>query len=404
LNILMLSPWLPWPPHDGARIRILETLKFLSQRHRVTLLGHINSEEERANIKDVAELCEEVFVELISNRADARLVRMMRAAGSGKPFIQGIHYSQSLARRVRALTEKRDFNIIHVELSLISRYVRSVSPRSRAKTILSTHNIESQRFERELKLSSWSLRRLVLLADSVLFRNWEERALAPFDGAIAVSEHDKSWLESRFGERPVGLVRNGVDTRYFSRTSPYSAASQKIVFTGVMDYPPNVDAVVWFVEAILPQLKGICPALSFQIVGARPSPRVGALAVHEGVEVTGEVDDIRPYVEDALGFVVPLRSGGGTRLKILQAMSMGCPVISTSIGAEGLELVAGENVLFAEHPDEFVEHIALLQAQPQQARLLGEAGRRCALERYDWQTCLGGIEDIYRRAMGAQDL
>ncbi len=400
----MLSPWLPWPPHDGARIRILETLKFLSQRHRVTLFGHINSEDERSNIKDVAEWCEDVCVELVPNRADVRFTRMVKAAGSGKPFIQGIHYSEALSQRVRAITKERDFDIIHVELSLISRYADSVSPSSHAKKILSTHNIESQRFERELKLSSWSLRRLVLLGDSVLFRNWEERALAPFDGAIAVSAHDKSWLESRLGGRPVGLAPNGVDTRDFSRTRPYSAASQTIVFTGVMDYLPNVDAVVWFVEEVLPQLQRVCPALSFQIVGARPSPRVNALAAHAGVEVTGEVDDIRPYVQDALGFVVPLRSGGGTRLKILQAMSMGCPVISTAIGAEGLELNAGEDILIAGRPDEFVEQVSFLQAHPQEAQRLGEAGRRRVLEHYDWQQCLGGIKDLYRRVLGTKSL
>ena len=161
---------------------------------------------------------------------------------------------------------------------------------------------------------------------------------------------------------------------------------------------------MWFVEAVLPKLRSACPALSFQIVGARPSPRVNALAAHEGVEVTGEVDDIRPYVQDALGFVVPLRSGGGTRLKILQAMSMECPVISTTIGAEGLELTAGEDVVFAESPDEFVERVAFLRAHPQEAQRLGEAGRRSVLERYDWQKCLGGVEDIYRRVLGTESV
>ncbi|MGH8223398.1 MAG: glycosyltransferase [Woeseiaceae bacterium] len=195
-NILVITPWLPWPPHDGGRIRILEMLRHLSERHRVTLFAHIHDESERAHVAALRDFCADVQVAVISGRSHRRIGRMIGASLAGVPLIQGMHFDAGFAQRIAAATVQQKFDIVHVEFSLIARYAASVSRRPGSKLVLSTHNIESQRFARELELSSWGFRRLVLQADRLLFGDWEKKTVRQFDGAIAVSELDRRWLEA----------------------------------------------------------------------------------------------------------------------------------------------------------------------------------------------------------------
>jgi len=402
LRILLISPWLPWPPHDGGRIRILETLRFLAARHQVTLLTHVTSPQERGHVDAIRDLCKSIEVEFVSSDRLRRIGRVAAGMLQGYPVIQSIYYSRRLAQRVRALTAEDRFDVIHVEFSMIARYARAISSRCTAKRVLSTHNIESQRFEREIPLSPWGLRRLALMSNALLFPAWEQKSVRQFDGAVAVSAHDRDWLQQNLPGGRVALVPNGVDTRYF-HPDPHAAIGPSLVFTGVMDYPPNVDAVVWFVEEIFPHLLARYPQIRFDIVGARPSPRVLALKSRAGVNVTGEVPDVRPYVRQATAFVVPLRSGGGTRLKILQAMALGCPVISTRIGAEGLEVAQGDTVLFAEDGAQFLKQLEGIFESPDLRQRLVRQGRDLVTRRYEWQSCLAGVEELYQQLIGRAD-
>lgn len=399
MKVLLVSPWLPWPPHDGGRIRLLETLQFLAARHEVTLLTHVSSDAERSHVDTVRGLCKRVEVQFVSGSRFRRIARVIGGMLQGYPVIQSIYYSRGLAERLRALTATGDFDIIQVEFSMIARYARWISPKSRARRVLSTHNIESQRFDREIPLAPWGFRRLALMTNRMLFPRWEENSVRLFDGAVAVSEHDRDWLQHLLRQDTVALVPNGVDTRYF-QPSAESVAGTSLVFTGVMDYPPNVDAVKWFVDEIFPHLRARFPDLRFDIVGAKPSPRVEALRERPGVNVTGEVPDIRPFVWRAAAFVVPLRSGGGTRLKILQAMALGCPVIATRIGAEGLDVVDGDTILFAEDAAQFSDRLAELLVSEDLRRRLAQRGRELVTRRYEWQSCLAGVERLHQELSG----
>jgi glycosyltransferase involved in cell wall biosynthesis len=162
-----------------------------------------------------------------------------------------------------------------------------------------------------------------------------------------------------------------------------------------MGYPPNVDAAVWFCTEILPVLQRKIPNLVFKIVGRDPAPQILELGKKDSVEVTGTVTDIRSYVAGALALVVPLRSGGGTRLKILEAMAMERPVISTSVGAEGLEITPGADILIADDAGQFVRHIHSLMKSPETSNRIGKAARRLVMEKYDWRVCLSGLEHLY---------
>jgi polysaccharide biosynthesis protein PslH len=402
MKILLLSPWLPWPANDGGRIRILETLRYLSRRHSVTLITSVYKAEDLQHKAPVQEFCEHLFVTVLSNGTGAVTSRLSRGVLRKRPLIQSFYYDASVAQQVRDVTGRVPYDVIQIEFPFLAPYLQAVAPQNRAKKILSMHNIESLRFKRELELAQWGKRRLLLLGDYFFFPAWEERALGRFDGIVAVSEIERSWIQRHAPQATVQLAPNGVDTAYFSPASSNTPARRPyIAFTGVMDYPPNVDAACWLCNEILPVLQRNHPDLAVRIIGKNPSPQVLELAKRRGVEVTGTVSDIRPHVAGALALVVPLRSGGGTRLKILEAMALARPVIATSVGAEGLEVTPGKDILIADDVQQFVEHVEFLMRSTEAPASLGTAGRRLVLEKYDWRKCLSGLEDLYGRLLGS---
>jgi sugar transferase (PEP-CTERM/EpsH1 system associated) len=399
LNVLLLSPWLPWPPFDGARIRIFETLRYLSRRHSITLLAAVRHPEEVAQTTALKEVCERIVTVVIPQTIQAVLRRLAMGSLRGMPLVQCFHYDPNFARTVRELTSQGAYDIIHIEFPFLTPYLTAVSSQSRAQKILSMHNIESIRLARELRYSKRNSRYLAIQWDRLFFASWEQRAIQQFDGITAVSEPDTAWIQQHAPAMPVELAPNGVDTAYFSPARA-SNARPSVVFTGLMNHPPNVDAAIWFCQAILPELRRKHPSICFDIVGRKPHPKVLGLGKRKGVHVTGEVVDIRPYLAAGSALVVPLRSGGGTRLKILQAMAMERPVISTSLGAEGLEVQPGVNILIADDPAQFVRQIRWLISEPQAADRLGKAGRRLVEDKYDWRMCLYGLERLYDKLLG----
>src|SRR5215813_10227640 len=403
MNILFLSPWLPWPPYDGGRIRILETLRYLSRRHSVTLVTSVGRAEEIEQGSILKDLCQDVITTVISKRTGAVLSRLSKGVFSRRPLIQSFYYDARLAQQVRDLTTRVAYDIIQVEFPFLTPYLKAIEPHSRAKKILTMHNIESLRFERELRLSRWSNRRLMLLGNHIFFRAWEKEALKQFDGIVTVSDVERNWVQRHAPGSIVDVVPNGVDTSYFSPFLPVTLKTNPhILFTGAMDYPPNVDAACWFCNEILPVLHRNIPDIGLKIVGKNPHPQVLELGKKKGVEVTGTVPDMRSYLAGSVALIVPLRSGGGTRLKILEAMAMERPVISTTVGAEGLEITPGADILIADDAEQFVDQVRLLVQSPATSKRLGSAGRRLVIEKYDWNVCLSGLERLYDTLLGSE--
>jgi sugar transferase (PEP-CTERM/EpsH1 system associated) len=403
MNILLLSPWLPWPLYDGGRIRIFETLRYLSRRHSVTLITSVCRAEEIEHASALKDFCQNIITTVLSNGIGAVSSRLSRGVLTGRPLIQSFYYDRRVAERVRDLTSRMAYDVIQVEFPFLTPYLKAVEPRSRAKKILTMHNIESLRFERELQLSQWGKRRLVLLGNHLFFRGWEKEALRLFDGIITVSDLERTWVQRHVPGTTVDVIPNGVDTEHFCPASRIALENDPyIVFTGAMDYPPNVDAAGWFCNEVMPLLQRSVPHIRLKIVGKNPHPHVLELGKRNGVEVTGTVPDIRSYVSGSLALVVPLRSGGGTRLKILEAMALERPVISTTVGAEGLEIAPGADILIADDAQQFVNHIQLLLRSPETAELVGKAGRRLVTEKYDWRVCLGGLDRLYARLHGEE--
>jgi sugar transferase (PEP-CTERM/EpsH1 system associated) len=396
MKVLVVSPWFPWPPFGGALIRVFETIRHLSQRHSVTLLAPVTRQPDLDHLNPLSDLCERVVPVVVSETAPATIGRMAAGLARGLPLIAGLHFSRRFARRLRDLTTAGHYDVVHVEHSFMAPYLSWIGPRSRARTVLSMHNIESLRFRRELQ-TAVGARRLAIHTDSVLFHGWEERAVRRFDGVVTVSDEEAAWARRQAPATPTVVVPNGVDIEYYRdyalpRASP---APGLIVFAALMNYPPNVDAARWFAGAVFPLIALRHPGVRFRIVGDKPTAEVRSLADRPGIEVTGRVQDVRPHLAESSVVVVPLRSGAGTRLKILEAMAAGRPVVSTSIGAEGLDVAHGVHLLIGDTREEMANHVAALLARDDMRAGLAARGLRLASERYDWRTCFRSLDELY---------
>jgi glycosyltransferase involved in cell wall biosynthesis len=249
--------------------------------------------------------------------------------------------------------------------------------------VLFNHNVEYLIWKRLSQIETRLWRRLLLEIEWRKMRHFESKACTRARLTLAVSEIDRCLLSAIAPAAVVRAIPTGVDTMYFMPNGSREAPA-RLVFTGSMDWYPNEDAILHFVDAILPRIRREVPDVSLTVVGRNPTPRLLTLAGKNGVRVTGTVDDVRPYVAEAAVYVVPLRVGGGTRLKIFEAFAMGKAVVATTVAAEGLPLIPGEHFLQADEPTDFSRAVISLLRDAERRHRLGSAGRRLVEGRYSW--------------------
>jgi sugar transferase (PEP-CTERM/EpsH1 system associated) len=271
--------------------------------------------------------------------------------------------------------------------------------------VVFTHNVESEIWRRHAETAS-GLTRPLYRAQYRRMLRFEHRALDRFEGVLAVSATDRDTLTRIYHDAihgPVHVVQTGVDTGFFE-PAPTPAGSRALVFTGSMDWLPNEDAMLYFCRDVLPRIRAQEPHVSLSIVGRAPTPAVARLAQEAGVSVTGRVDDVRPYMAESAVYVVPLRIGGGTRLKIFEAMAMGKAVVSTTVGAEGLPVHDGEHLLLADDSESFASAVVRLLRDDDRRRSLEAAARTLVVEHYDWAAVAGDLDRALTRvAEGSTD-
>jgi glycosyltransferase involved in cell wall biosynthesis len=255
--------------------------------------------------------------------------------------------------------------------------------RTSTPVVLFEHNVEYMIWKRLHEVEKRPWRRALLALEWRKMRQYEGEACARAGLTVAVSEADRALLAANAPGADIRAIGTGVDTAYFHPNGAVEAPAT-LVFTGSMDWYPNEDAILYFVAAILPELRRKVSGISLAVVGRDPSDRLRAACAAAGVQVTGTVADIRPYVAEAAVYVVPLRIGGGTRLKIFEALAMGKAVVATRVGAEGLPIVSGQHFLQADSPTDFAQAVVTLLKDAAHRRALGMAGRRLVEERYSW--------------------
>jgi glycosyltransferase involved in cell wall biosynthesis len=323
------------------------------------------------------------------------------------------------------LLDEQEFDVVQIE----SIHLMSYLPIFRAaanppKVICDWHNIESELMRRYSEREATFLRRAYARKTVRQLNAVEKQATRDFDGHIVVSQRDREQLLKLNPAASICVIENGVDSDYYSDSQIEKAhaswiASQerkaavgdsiqspikpnRIVFVGSMDYHANIEGIVAFAREVWPAFHQHHPHLVFTIVGRDPAAEVRQLAAIAGVEVTGTVADVRPYYREALAAIVPLRVGGGSRLKILEAMAAGVPVVSTALGAEGLEVEHGENILVADINMQFLDTITRVVENQELRRQLGEAGRALVASRYDWEMLGTSLFKIYENLLAAQ--
>jgi polysaccharide biosynthesis protein PslH len=268
--------------------------------------------------------------------------------------------------------------------------------------ILFTHNVEAEIWRRHAETATNPASRFLLERQWRRMLRFERNALSRFDLVLAVSDADRETFRCLYPDtlkRPAHVVQTGVDTWFFApRPDENAERRAHVVFTGSMDWLPNEDAMLYFVRDILPRIRQVEPDATLSIVGRAPTPAVRRLAAERGVEVTGRVDDVRPHIAAASVYVVPLRIGGGTRLKIFEAMAMGKAVVSTTVGAEGLPVTHGHDVVIADEPARFAQAVVHMIRDVEARRRIERAARRLVVEKYDWSAAAADFEEALASA------
>jgi len=372
-----------WPLNTGGRLRSFNIVSELSRSHRVTLLTTHSPEEDPKTLVAQLPQCERVISVPcdVPKQGSVRFgLALVRSWLSHYPVDLWKWRVPALLHEVRRHLASRGFDLCVADFLTAIPNVPLAGP---IPIILFEHNAEHVIWTRLSQLETRALYRPLLALESKKMRRFETQACARVSLTIAVSEADREVLAADAPGAKVRSISTGVDVSYFTPNGAHELPAG-LVFTGAMDWYPNEDAMLYLVEAILPLIRREVAQASLVVVGRNPSPRLRTAAAGAGVHVTGTVDDVRPYVADAAVYVVPLRIGGGTRLKIFEALAMGKAVVSTMVGAEGLPLIPGEHFIQADGPADFAKAVVSLLRNPVRRRELGVAGRRLVEERYSW--------------------
>ena len=382
LRILWVKVGGLWPPNTGGRLRSLHMIDELSRRHQVSLV----TTHPPAGDPDAlaARLPKCVRIDSLAYAPPKQ-----GTAGFAVAMARSwtTRYPGDLWRwripDVRALVRQRITDGVDLCVADFLVAMPNLPDRTTVPTVLFEHNVEYLIWKRLHEVERRPWRRALLALEWRKMRSYEARACARAAVTVAVSEPDRALLNASSPGADIRAVPTGVDTAYFHPNGAIEAPAT-LVFTGSMDWYPNEDAILHFIETILPAIRREVPAVSLAVVGRDPSERLRAAAATAGIRVTGTVPDVRPYVAEATLYVVPLRVGGGTRLKIFEALAMGKAVVSTGVGAEGLPIESGQHFLQADSPEGFAQAVIALLKDPGRRQALGLAGRRLVEERYSW--------------------
>jgi glycosyltransferase involved in cell wall biosynthesis len=394
LDVLVVAPYVPYPPWFGGASRVYHLLRALAGMHRVSLLCYGTS-ADLAGAGPLREACE--TVQVVPPPRGERWRRLYQARSLlGRPYYYYAFYSRRMARALRDTLERRAFDVVQVEFSQMAYHDLPPGP----LRILDAHNVEHLLLDRVGRQESQPVRRFYAELQARKFRPDEIRACRRMDGVLTTSGADRAVLAGEGVDTPIHVAPNGVDVEYFTPPD-VPTPMPRLLFTGAINYAPNTDAVLCFCTDILPRIRAVVPEATFAVVGRKPPERVRRLA-SPSVMVTGTVPDVRPFMRDAAVFVVPLRSGSGTRLKILEALASGCAVVSSSVGCEGLDVTDGQDILVADTPGAFADAVVRCLRDPDLRARLGARGRALVERWYRWETIGQAVSGVYAELLDAR--
>ncbi|MCC7399487.1 MAG: TIGR03087 family PEP-CTERM/XrtA system glycosyltransferase [Planctomycetes bacterium] len=402
-RILFLPHRLPFPPDKGDKIRSYHLLEHLAARHEVTLATFVDDPADEAHLPAVRARCADAAFARLSPFGGR--LRSLAALPTRSPMTPAYYHDDGLRRQVQAFARQRRFDAALVFSSSMVPYAQAAQAAQAPAPLpmlLDLVDVDSAKWAAYAERRPWPLS-WPLAREGRTLLAYERQAVAQASASFLCTEQERDLFHHLAPECAgrVDVMRNGVDAAFYSpdpaRASPFAAGEKTVVFTGAMDYWPNVDAVVWFVREMLVPLRQRVPGVRFCIVGRSPAPAVRQLAA-DTVVVTGTVADVRPYLQHATAVVAPLRVARGIQNKILEAMAMGRPVVaarSCAAALDGTAALAGEAppLLTADDAPGYVAALERLLTEPARAAAIGEAGRRLVLAAYSWAGSLRVLDE-----------
>jgi sugar transferase (PEP-CTERM/EpsH1 system associated) len=385
MRILMLAHRLPYPPHTGDKVRAYHVARHLSREHRLTL-ACLADQPDAATA--VTRLREEIpDLEVVRVAAARQRLRALVGLAAGRSATMAYFDSAELANRVARRSERDGFDLIYVSSSSMFQYVRATD---RTPVVMDFVDVDSEKWlEYGARLRPPA--RWIYALEGQRLRRLEGIAARRANRCLVVSREEVKVLESFAPWARTTAIPNGVDLEYFVPPR-IPAAGSTIVFTGAMDYFPNVDAAKYFVDAVFPRVRDRAPDAQFRIVGKNPTPAVRSLASRPGVTVTGGVPDVRPYLRDAALAVAPLRVARGIQNKVLEGMAMGLPVVATRPAHEGLEARAGRHLFVEDDPAAFADLVVRLLRDAALRAVTGREARAFVEARHSWKALMTRVD------------
>jgi sugar transferase (PEP-CTERM/EpsH1 system associated) len=385
------------PVNKGSRIRSYHILRHLARHHEVTLLTYYGGRRDPAYEEEIQQhfpaavaVCTAAPDETLAERG----VHYLRHLSSAAPFSVTKFTDPEVQRLLANWFRERRFDAAVCDfLSASLNFPQNLS----TPTVLFQHNVESQLWRRQAQVQSFGIKKLVFKIEASKMARYEREAVRRFHHVIAVSEQDREQMSAMTDISRITVVPTGVDTEQF-RSSTNSLPRQPLVlFTGDMNWEPNIDGVIYFCREVWPRVRAQVPEARFRIVGRDPHRTIRALA-SESIEVTGTVPSVIEHLREARVFVVPLRMGGGTRLKIYEAMAAGKAVVSSTVGAEGLDIHHGKDILLADNPTAFAESTVSLLQNDELCGQYAKAAVELAM-RHDWSVIAGQFAEVLERGV-----
>ncbi|MBI4769044.1 MAG: glycosyltransferase [Chloroflexi bacterium] len=415
-SVLLLTQVLPYPPDSGPKIKTWNVLKYLAARHEVTLVSFVRAAQEAQWARELQSrgLCRAVFT------APMRRSPLFDAAFLGLSLFTGQSFTvlrdarPAMHRLLRELAAREHFDAVHADQLYMAEYAlrlrersagrpplqagRQSGPGGRLPLLLDTHNAMHVLAQRLARTTPAPMKWLWAFEEPRL-RRYEAAACRLFDAVTAVSAEDRKALWQALGaRREMPVIPICIDPDEAPRVNR-SPSGPNLLHVGTMYWPPNVDGILWFCREVFPLIQPAVPDARFTVAGKNPPARVRALAAHPAICVTGYVDDLPPLVQDSAAMVVPVRSGGGMRVKILEGLAWGLPMVSTTVGAEGIAVENNRDILIADSPADFAAATVRLLTDPALNARLAENGRRLVEEKYDYRTALRPLDEVYERLL-----
>ena len=399
MKLLLLTQVLPYPPDSGPKIKTWNVLKYLAQHHEVTLVSFVRGDQS-AEVTHLKNYCRAVYTVPMSRGRWSDGWFMIKSLLTGQPFLMVRDNRSAMHQMIKQVVTNARFDIVHVDQLNMAQYAERVPG---AGKILDAHNALWLLYKRLWQTMAPGLQKWLLGRDWRLLKEYEGEICRRFDGLLTVSEEDKVALQEAAGQSlEATIIPIAIDTNEVVQIRR-RAESDHILHIGTMFWPPNVDGILWFLREIFPLIQAQRPKTTFDVVGAKPPSEIMAYSSNgSNVNVTGYVVDPTPYYEVSGVMIVPLRAGGGMRVKIINALAQGLPIVSTTLGCEGIAVEPGRHLLVADTAESFAQATLDLLDDKRLANQLGDNGRQLIQSTYDYRAACRPLEAFYQQVVTAK--